>query len=92
MHFEGKHGRIEYRIVQPDDEIPDSVKELLAERRKFHPPVSFEQMKAELELEVILYALQQLYEQGVIPHMMYENAVPIALKKWKKEMNERGLQ
>ena len=75
-----------------DDEIPDSVKELLAERRKFNPPVSFEQMKAELELEVILYALRQLYEQGVIPHMMYENAVPIALKKWKERMEARGLQ
>ena len=68
------------------------MKELLAERRKFNPPVSFERMKADLELEVILYALRQLYEQGVISHMIYENAVPIALKKWKKEMNERGLQ
>jgi len=92
MHLEGEHGRIVYRIVQPDDEIPDSVKEVLAERRRINGPVSFEQMKAELELEVILYALEQLCAQGVISHMIYENAVPIALKKWKKEMNERGLQ
>ena len=92
MLLEGKHGRIVYRIVQADDEIPDSMKEVLTARRRINGPVSFEQMKAELELEVILYALEQLYKQDVISHTIYENAVPIALKKWKKEMKKRGLQ
>ena len=92
MPFEGKPGRIEYRIIQLDDETPDSAKGLLAERRKFTSPVSFEQMKAELEREIILYALHQLYEQDHIPYMMYQNAVAIALKKWTKEMKARGLQ
>ena len=92
MHLEGKRGRIVYRIVQPGDEISDSTREMLAERRKFNPPVPFEQMKAELEREIILYALRQLYEEGHIPYMMDENAVAIALKKWKEEMKARGLQ
>ena len=38
-------------------------------------------MKADLEREVVLYALEQLRDQGVIGQTMYENAVNIALKK-----------
>ena len=84
MYLEGKHGRIVYRIVQPDDEISDSAREMLAEKRKFNSPVPFEQMKADLERELVIYALGQLREEGLITDMMYTIAVDIALKKMKE--------
>ena len=84
MHLEGKHGRIVYRVVQLDDETPDSLKEILAARRKFDPPVSFEQMKADLEREVVIYALGQLHNQGLLTDAMYMTAVDIARKKMKE--------
>ena len=56
-------------------------KEVLEVRRNHQPPVSYEQMKAELEREVVLYALEQLRDQGLIDQALYENAVNISLKK-----------
>ena len=84
MHLEGKHGRVVYRIVQSDDETPDSAKEILAARRKFDPPVSFEQMKADLEREIVIYALGQLRDEGLLTDEMYMTAVDIARKKMKE--------
>lgn len=84
MLLEGKHGRVVYRIVQLDDETPDSVKEMLAARRKFDPPISFEQMKANLEREIVIYALGQLRDEGFLTDAMYMTAVDIAHKKMKE--------
>lgn len=83
---------IHCRIV----EIPDGVtretdysfaKEVLEMRRNHKPPITYEQMKADLEREVVLYALEQLRNQGIIEQIMYENAVAIALKKLKSTVH-----
>ena len=83
---------IHCRIV----EIPDGVtretdysfaKEVLEMRRNHKPPISYEQMKADLEREVVLYALEQLRDQGIIGQIMYENAVAIALRKLKNTVH-----
>jgi hypothetical protein len=39
-------------------------------------------MKADLEREVVLYALEQLRDQGLIDQPLYENAVNIAIKRF----------
>lgn len=64
-------------------------KEALEVRRNHQSPISYEQMKADLEREVVLYALEQLRDQGVIGQTMYENTVNIALKKLSA-MNSKG--
>ena len=78
--------RIHCKII----EVPEGVvrntdysfaKEALEIRRNHKPPITYEQMKADLEREVVLYALEQLRDQGVIGQLMYQNAVNIALKK-----------
>lgn len=83
---------IHCRIV----EIPDGVtretdysfaKEVLEMRRNHKPPISYEQVKADLEREVVLYALEQLRNQGIIDQIMYENAVAIALRKLKSTVH-----
>ena len=83
---------IHCRIV----EIPDGVaretdysfaKEVLEMRRNHKPPITYEQMKADLEREVVLYALEQLRNQGIIGQIMYENAVAIALRKLKNTVH-----
>ena len=83
---------IHCRIV----EIPDGVtretdysfaKEVLEMRRNHKPPITYEQMKADLEREVVLYALEQLRNQGIIDQIMYENAVAIALRKLKSTVH-----
>ena len=53
---------------------------MLQERRVNNPIVSLEEMRIELEKEVVLYALDCLKEQGVIGNGVYESAVKIALK------------
>lgn len=53
---------------------------MLRERRVNNPIVSLEEMRMELEKEVVLYALDCLKEQGVIGNGVYESAVKIALK------------
>ena len=72
-------------IEAPEDEVRDTdysvAKEVLEARRKHKSPISYEQMKAELEREVVLYALGELRDQGLIDQILYENAVNIALKK-----------
>ena len=88
---------IHVRIVEDDDWSPDPkyfefAKQVLSEIRKNRPPISYEQMVAELEIEVVLYALQQLHEQNILTDRMYHNAIEIALKKMKKEMLSRGLE
>ena len=57
-------------------------KEALETRRNLQPPISYEQMKADLEREVVLYALEQLRDQGLIDQPLYENAVNIAVKRF----------
>ena len=83
---EADQNRINCTIIEvPDGEARDTdysfAKEALEVRRNHQPPISYEQMKADLEREVVLYALEQLRDQGVIGQTMYENAVNIALKK-----------
>ena len=78
--------KIHCKIVEvPEDEVRDTdysiAKEVLEARRKNKPPISYEQMKADLEREVVVYSLGQLRDQGLIDQIMYENAVNIALKK-----------
>ena len=73
-----------------EDEVRDTdysfAKEVLEARRKNKSPISYEEMKAELEREVVLYALGELRDQGLIDQILYENAVNIALKK----MNDKS--
>ena len=57
-------------------------KEALETRRNQQPLISYEQMKADLEREVVLYALEQLRDQGLIDQPLYENAVNIAIKRF----------
>ena len=78
--------KIHCTIVEvPEGEVRDTdysfAKEALEVRRNHQPPISTEQMKSDLEREVVLYALEQLRDQGLIGQTMYENAVNIALKK-----------
>lgn len=77
---------IHCRIIEvPEGEVRNTdysfAKEALEVRRNHQPPISYEQMKADLEREVVLYALEQLRDQGLIDQALYENAVNIALKK-----------
>lgn len=77
---------IHCRIVEvPEGEVRDTdysfAKEALEVRRNHQPPISFEQMKADLERELVVYAIGQLRDDGLIDQSMYENAVNIALKK-----------
>ena len=83
---EAKQKKINCSIIEvPDDAVRETeygfAKEVLEARRKQQAPISYEQMKADLEREVVLYALEQLRDQGLIGQAMYENAVNIALKK-----------
>lgn len=83
---EADQNRIHCTIIEvPEGKERDTdygfAKEALEVRRKHHPPISYEQMKTDLEREVVLYALEQLSDQGIIGQIMYENAVNIALKK-----------
>ena len=78
--------KIHCTIVEvPEGEVRDTdysfAKDALEVRRNHQPPISTEQMKSDLEREVVLYALEQLRDQGLIGQTMYENAVNIALKK-----------
>ena len=72
-------------IEVPEDAVRDTdygfAHEVLEARRKQQAPITYEQMKADLEREVVLYALEKLRDQGLIGQSMYENAVNIALKK-----------
>ena len=72
-------------VEVPVDEVRDTdfsfAKEILEKRRGRRPPITYEQMKADLEREEVLYALEQLRDQGLIDQTLYENAVNIALKK-----------
>lgn len=70
----------DYVITVKETSSSSFVQRALEERRNHKPPISFEQMKAELEREVVLYTLEKLRDQGVISQVMYENAVVIALK------------
>jgi len=89
---EANERTIHCRII----EVPEGVaretdysfaKEVLEVRRNHKPPISYEQMKADLEREVVLYALEQLRDQGIIGQIMYENAVAIALRKLKNTVH-----
>lgn len=78
---------IHCRIVEvPEGDVRDTdysfAKEVLETRRNHRPPISYEQMKADLEREVVLYALEQLRDQGLIDQPLYENAVNIAIKRF----------
>lgn len=84
---EDKKKVIHCRIVDvPEGEVRDTdysfAKEALEVRRNHQPPISYEQMKADLEREVVLYALEQLRDQGLIDQSLYENAVSLALKRY----------
>lgn len=88
---------IHVRIVEDNDWSPDPksfefAKQVLSERRKNRPPISYEQMVAELETEVVLFALQQLHEQNILTDCIYHNAIEIAQKKMKKDVLSRGLK
>lgn len=79
--------KIHYMILEvPEGEERDTdygfAKEALEVRRNHKPPISYEQMKADLEREVVLYALEQLRDQGLIDRPLYENAVNIAIKRF----------
>lgn len=80
--------QLQCMIVEvPDDVVRDTdysfAKKALEARRNHKPPITFEQMKADLEREIVIYALGELRNQGVIDQVMYENAVNIATKKLK---------
>ena len=79
---EEKHNEAcqDYLVTVQETSSSSFVQRVLDERRNHKPPISFEQMKAELEREVVLYTLEKLRDQGVISQAMYENAVVIALK------------
>ena len=77
---EQSEARQEYVVTVKEKSSSSFVQRTLDERRNHKPPISFEQMKAELEREVVLYTLEKLRDQGVISQAMYENAVVIALK------------
>ena len=88
---------IHVRIVEDNDWSPDPksfefAKQVLAEKRGNRPPISYEQMAADLKTEVVLYALQQLHEQDILPDCVYHKAIEIALKKMKNDMVSRGLK
>ena len=88
--------KIHVKIIEDNDWNPDPksfefAKQVLSKKRGNRPPISYEQMVANLEVEVVLFALQQLQEQKIISDSMYQNAIEIALKKMKQEMLSRGL-
>ena len=88
---------IHVRIIEDDTRNPDSnsfdvAKQVLSEKRQNRPPISYEQMAADLKIEVVLYALQQLHEQDILPDCVYHKAIEIALKKMKNDMLSRGLK
>lgn len=88
---------IHVRIVEDNDWRPDPksfefAKQVLSEKRGNRPPISYEQMVAELETEVVLYALQKLHEQNILTDCTYHKAIEIAIKKRKKEVLSRGLK
>ena len=83
---EAKQKKTNCSIIEvPDNAVRETeygfAKEVLDARRKQQAPISYEQMKADLEREVVLYALEKLRDQGLVGQQMYENAVNIALKK-----------
>ena len=83
---------IRCRIIEVSEgEVRDTdysfAKEALEMRRAGRPPITYEQMKADLKREVVLYALEQLRDQGYIDEILYQNAVNIALKKLKAPLS-----
>ena len=67
--------------ADPEENDSDGfARRMLQERRVNNPIVLLEEMRMELEKEVVLYVLDCLKEQGVIGNGVYESAVKIALK------------
>ena len=84
---EANQKKIHCRIIEvPEGTVRETdysfAKEALETRRNHQPPISYDQMKADLEREVVLYALEQLRDQGLIDQPLYENAVNIAIKRF----------
>ena len=84
---EANRKRIHCQIIEvPEGAVRTTdysfAKEALEARRNNQPSISYEQMKADLEREVVLYVLEQLRDQGLIDRPLYENAVNIAIKRF----------